>query len=81
MLCKVTSKNQLTLPKEIIQQFMIHDYFDARVEDGHIVLEPVIVRPLAGEKLRNIRAKVKASGLTEEDAMVLVDEAKHAPGS
>jgi hypothetical protein len=31
---KKTSKNQVTLPKEIAQDFQGIDYFDAAVEEG-----------------------------------------------
>ena len=34
MLAKKTSKNQLTLPKEVADKFPGTDYFDVRVEGG-----------------------------------------------
>jgi bifunctional DNA-binding transcriptional regulator/antitoxin component of YhaV-PrlF toxin-antitoxin module len=78
MLCKVTSKNQLTLPKEIVNQFRNREYFDARIEDGHIVLEPMIVRPVVGRRLAEIRDKVAAEGLDELDVAGIVSEVRDA---
>ncbi|MBF0566475.1 MAG: AbrB/MazE/SpoVT family DNA-binding domain-containing protein, partial [Nitrospirae bacterium] len=41
MLAKKTSKNQLTLPKEIAKDFAETEYFDVSVKDSKIVLKPV----------------------------------------
>lgn len=40
MLAKKTSKNQLTLPKKIADQFPGVTYFGVRTEGDHIVLDP-----------------------------------------
>jgi hypothetical protein len=66
MLAKKTSKNQVTLPKAVVQQLPGVDYFDVSVREGEVVLRPVVVSP-TGERLRMVRAKVKALGLTEKD--------------
>lgn len=39
---KKTSKNQITLPKAVVERFPGVDYFDVREESGRIVLSPVI---------------------------------------
>ena len=41
MLAKVTSKNQLTIPKSIISDFPDTKYFEVSKENGRIVLTPV----------------------------------------
>ncbi len=41
VLAKRTSKNQLTLPKAVVEQVGQADYFDVVCEDGRIVLTPV----------------------------------------
>jgi len=41
----MTSKNQLTLPREVLRHCQDQTYFDARWESGRIVLEPVVIRP------------------------------------
>ncbi len=40
MLAKLTSKNQLTLPKAVVGQFPGARYFAVRAEKGRIVLVP-----------------------------------------
>jgi len=70
VLAKKTSKNQLTLPKEIVGNFPGIDFFDATVEENRIVLTPVRVTPVNGN-FAGIREKMKRLGLTADD----VDEA------
>ena len=41
MLAKRTAKNQLTLPKAIVQATGEADYYDISTENGRIVLTPV----------------------------------------
>lgn len=62
MLAKKTVKNQLTLPKKVVERFPGTDYFDVRVENDCIVLRPV--RPGGAEEVREKLAKL---GLTEKD--------------
>ena len=62
MLAKLTSKNQLTLPKRIVAQFPDAAYLDVRTEFGKIVLEPV--RPRQAEAVRN---KLAELGITVEN--------------
>jgi len=62
MLAKKTAKNQITLPKAIMEHFPDTDYFDVREEDGRIVLVPV--RPNRADE---VRVKLEALGITEKD--------------
>ncbi len=64
MLAKRTYKNQITLPKEVVKDFPGVEYFDVSARGGEIVLRPVTVAP-AGERLRKVRDKIRALGLTE----------------
>jgi hypothetical protein len=66
MLAKKTSKNQLTLPKEIVKEFPDIEYFDASVKDSKIVLMPVKITPM-DVTLEGIRNKIKRLGITEKD--------------
>ncbi len=66
MLAKKTSKNQLTLPKEIVKAFPNTDYFDVSVKDRKIVLMPVRITP-ADMNLEGIRRKMEKLGITEGD--------------
>lgn len=78
MLCKITAKNQITLPKDLLSRLETGEYLDARIENGRIVLEPVVVRPVAGPRLTAIRLKVAEAGIREEDLPELIDEARRA---
>ncbi|HEU0195814.1 MAG TPA: AbrB/MazE/SpoVT family DNA-binding domain-containing protein [Nevskiaceae bacterium] len=60
MLAKRTSKNQLTLPKAIVQATGEVDYYDVSTEDGRIVLTPVHLRQADA-----VRAKLDALGITD----------------
>ncbi|GBE04644.1 MAG TPA: AbrB/MazE/SpoVT family DNA-binding domain-containing protein [Nitrospirae bacterium] len=66
MLAKKTSKNQLTLPKDVVKAFPDVDYFDVKVKDDKILLVPVKITPL-GSTLKSIRGKIKKRGITEKD--------------
>jgi len=62
VLAKKTVKNQLTLPKKIVEKFPATEYFDVRVENDAIVLRPV--RP---EGVEEVREKLARLGITEKD--------------
>lgn len=62
MLAKLTSKNQLTLPKAALQAVGVAEYFDVSVRDGQILLTPVRIQ--RGDA---VRAKLAALGLTAAD--------------
>lgn len=66
MLAKKTSKNQLTLPKEIADKFPGVDLFDANVENNQIVLVPVKIIPITSSP-DSIRVKMARLGINEED--------------
>lgn len=75
MLAKKTSKNQLTLPKEIVGNFPGIDLFDAVVEDNRIVLTPVKMTPLTAS-LDGIREKIRKLGIDENDVAEAVKWAR-----
>ncbi len=66
MLAKKTSKNQITLPKAIVNSFPDAQYFEVRVEDNKILLMPVKISP-AGSTLASIREKIRRLGITGKD--------------
>ena len=68
MLAKKTIKNQITLPKRIVQDFPDVEYFDVRKEDDRIVLEP-----LKTDRAKQVRAKLAALKITETDIAKAVD--------
>ena len=62
MLAKLTSKNQLTLPKAVVGEFPGTRYFEVRAEKGRIVLLPARVTNLDG-----VWRKIESLGITERD--------------
>ena len=74
MLAKKTSKNQITLPKRIADQFPAVDYFEVTTEGGRIVLRPVEVDPAA-----RVQAKLAEMGLDDEDVRDAVNWARTSP--
>ncbi len=71
MLAKLTSKNQLTLPKRVISAFPDTRYFDVTGEDGRIVLTPVRIT-----RADAVRAKMDELGLSEADVAAAVTWAR-----
>jgi hypothetical protein len=66
MLAKKTSKNQITLPKEIAGKFADTVYFDVAISDNQITLIPVkLIRDGAG--LQKVRQKMQKLGITQKD--------------
>ncbi|MBI4303923.1 MAG: AbrB/MazE/SpoVT family DNA-binding domain-containing protein [Chloroflexi bacterium] len=66
MLAKKTSKNQITLPRDIAKNFPDIVYFDVLLDDNQILLRPVKFSP-AGSALEKARLKMKKLGMTERD--------------
>ena len=62
MLAKLTSKNQLTLPKSITRAIGDTEYFDVKVEGGQIILTPVKI-----QRADAVRSKLTALDLSEQD--------------
>ena len=66
MLAKKTSKNQLTLPKDVVKEFPDTEYFDVRVKGRKIVLTPVTISPEI-DSLERVRDKMERLGIEEKD--------------
>jgi len=62
VLAKKTSKNQITLPKRVVEHFPGVDYFDIRKEGDRIVLEP-----LRRERAWEVRERLAELGITDKD--------------
>jgi len=71
MLAKLTSKNQLTLPKAVLAQCPKAEYFEVTEEDGRIVLTPVRIN-----RADAVRAKLAEVGLDEAMLENAVDWAR-----
>jgi hypothetical protein len=71
MLIKLNAKNQITLPKSLMQAVGPTDYFDVQAKGGQIVLTPA--RFIAADA---VRAKLVELGITEADTTAAVDWAR-----
>ena len=62
MLAKITSKNQLTLPKRITNELGPVEYFEVEIRNGQVLLTPVRI-----QRADAVRAKLAELDLTEKD--------------
>jgi hypothetical protein len=63
MLIKLSSKNQLTVPRKILDKLPNTKYFDVELKGGTLVLKPVEV---VETNLEPIRQKIDSLGLKED---------------
>ncbi len=63
MLVRISSKNQITVPRKILARLPETKYFDVAVENGALVLKPVEVLET---KLEEIQQKMTDLGLNED---------------
>lgn len=73
MLAKLTSKNQITIPKNILAKLPEVEYFQVEEKDGMVLLKPVKVYETSTE---HIRAKMKKLGLAENSVAEAVTWAR-----
>lgn len=59
MLAKLTSKNQITIPKAVISAFKGAQYFEVAEENGRIVLDPVRMTPVRKFTLADAEAYIE----------------------
>ena len=71
MLAKLTSKNQLTLPKAVLSFCQGTEYFDVSEDNGRIVLTPVRLN-----KADAVRSKLADLGISENDLTDAVNWAR-----
>lgn len=78
MLVKKTSKNQVTLPKRIVEGLPDTDYFDVSLKGGAVVFSPV--KGIGSSRhLATARRKVRKLGLTPKDIENAVRWARMRP--
>jgi len=63
MLVKKTSKNQITLPKDVVTRFPGVDYFEVVADAGRITLVP-----LRRSRAAEVRTRLAELGISEADA-------------
>jgi hypothetical protein len=62
MLAKLTSKNQLTLPKSVTNAVGAVEYFQVETKRGQIILTPVRI-----QRADSVRAKLAELDISEQD--------------
>jgi len=73
MLAKITSKNQITIPKKVMDQMPNVKYFDLELKDGIVLLRPV---RLYDTNLEQIRDKIEKLGLRSDSVREAVQWAR-----
>lgn len=73
MLAKLTSKNQLTLPKSLVMSIGKAEYYDVAVENGRIMLTPVRI-----QQADAVRAKLEKLGINDQDVSDAIDWARQS---
>ena len=73
MLAKITSKNQITIPKKIIEKMPNIKHFDIEFKDGVVIMKPI---KFYDTNLDQIRAKIKKIGLKENSVAEAIKWAK-----
>ena len=63
MLAKLTVKNQITIPRDVISRLPNVEYFDVSYKDGNVILKPLKVYDT---DLDGIRSKMKLLGISEK---------------
>jgi hypothetical protein len=71
MLAKRTSKNQLTLPKAIVEAVGSPTYFDVATHQGRIILTPARIG-----RADAVRAKLAELGIGEDDVAAAIGWAR-----
>ncbi len=71
MLAKLTTRNQVTIPKSVIKPFKGIEHFDIEEKDGCIIL-----RPIKLSKSTEVRDKLEAMGISESDVQDAVEWAR-----
>jgi bifunctional DNA-binding transcriptional regulator/antitoxin component of YhaV-PrlF toxin-antitoxin module len=72
-IAKLTSKNQLTLPKSITREIGETEYFEVTVAGQQIILTPVKI-----QRADAVRAKLAELGINERDVADAVDWARQS---
>lgn len=67
MLAKKTTKNQITLPKKVVDSFTGVEYFEVSTDGACIIL-----RPLQKSRAEEVRARLAALQVDEEDVKAAV---------
>jgi len=62
VIAKMTSKNQLTLPKAVVESLGTPEYFEIETRSGQLILTPVQL-----QRTDALRERIREMGVTEQD--------------
>ncbi len=82
MLAKVTSKNQITLPKAVMAQISPSQYFEVEAVNDRIMLTPVRMQKAGdgnGDGIGEVWRQFEEMGITEQDIADAVKWARTQP--
>jgi antitoxin component of MazEF toxin-antitoxin module len=81
MLAKLTSKNQITLPKAVMDQISVAEYFEVEAVNDSIMLTPVRMQAISKgvTPADAVRQKLQELGITEQDIKDAVQWARARP--
>ncbi len=69
MLVKVTSKNQITIPKKLMDKFQGVQYLEVYYQDGSLILKPVQTYDTNLESIRNKMEKLGLDSASVQEAV------------
>ena len=76
VIAKMTSKNQLTLPKAVTDALDSPEYFEVEARSGQLILTPVRM-----QRADAVRAKLDALGISDADIADAVKWARRDPAT
>jgi bifunctional DNA-binding transcriptional regulator/antitoxin component of YhaV-PrlF toxin-antitoxin module len=74
MLAKLTSKNQITIPKKIMDQLPDVQHFDVKLDEGIVVMKPLLLYDV---DLERIRSKMDKLGLEKDTVAEAIEWARN----
>ena len=66
-LAKLSSKNQITLPKAVLKGYPEVEYFDVSVREGGIMLMPMETSSTKPSAVEEMRTHIARLGITPKD--------------
>ena len=78
MLSKITTKNQITLPKAIMAAIPKTEYFEVEALNDRIILTPVSLHKKT-DGIDEVWRKLEAMGISEADVSEAVRWGRHDP--
>ena len=72
---KLSSKNQITLPRSVVKHFPGTEFFEVALADNMVTLRPAHME-VHGETLKKVRDKIKNLGLDQSIILEAIEDAR-----